>query len=250
MNCLVCYMTLGYPNADTFEEFIEKSQKFGCDILEVGIPTNNAKYDGPVIKSSYKKVIKINLEEELEKLSFLIKKPTLALTYLEDHINNLEEFLKMLKKNNFSGILMPDLIIDYIDDYKKFHEFVKRNELNDVMFVSPTVPDKILQEVSNYSDIFLYYGIRPTTGIPIPISPDVLVKRVRPLVNNKLIVGFGLSNEDIKSVIKAGADGIAIGTAFIKKIDSEGLESSLNLVKELRGILDEAKWLFKINFWW
>ncbi|AFZ69892.1 tryptophan synthase, alpha subunit [Caldisphaera lagunensis DSM 15908] len=240
MKYLVCYMTLGYPNSDTFLEFIDKSQNLGCDILEIGIPTNNAKYDGPTIKSSYKKVNKINIENEFKNLSHIIRKPTLALTYLEDHENDLENFLKMMKKYNFAGVLMPDLIIDYIGEYKKYHEFVKRNELNDVIFVSPTVPDKILKEVSEYSDLFLYYGIRPTTGIPIPISPDILVKRVRPLVSNKLIVGFGLSNEDINSVIKAGADGIAIGTAFIKKIDSEGLDSSLNLVKELRGILDET----------
>ncbi len=239
---LVVYMTLGYPDMENFLKFIASLESAGADVLEIGIPPKYAKYDGPVIRKSYDKVrtqIK-DIWGLMTQVRDSLSIPIIALTYLEDWINELNTFLNKLRESGINGVLFPDLLIDYIDDFEKYDKEIKGMGLKDVIFTSPSVPDLLINKVSKISDLFLYYGVRPTTGIPIPISLNELITRVRKLVENKLIVGFGLSNDnDIKEALSAGADGIAIGTLFIEEMGKGNLENAIKLVKKFRGLLDE-----------
>lgn len=239
---LVIYMTLGYPDINTFIEFIKGAVNYGADVLEIGIPPKYAKYDGPVIRKSYD-VVRSKIKDIWNVLNEVRKNvniPIVALTYLEDWISELDLFLSKLESIGVDGVLFPDLLIDYIDNFDKYVKVVKNRGLKNVVFTSPSVPDSLIQKVSKISDIFLYYGVRPTTGIPIPVSVKQLITRVRNLVENKLVVGFGLSDEkDLRDALYAGADGIAIGTLFIEEIEKNGINKSLELVKKFREILDE-----------
>jgi len=239
---LVTYMTLGYPNLETFYQFVEKSVELGTDILEIGLPPKYAKYDGPVIRKSYKAVTSW-LKDYISPLKEVRKRvsvPIVILTYLEDYLPNLDSFLTTLHEIGIDGILFPDLLIDYIDDYETYVSRIKEKGVKAVLFTGPSLPDNLIVAVSKISDLFLYYGVRPTTGVPIPVSVDSLIVRVRNLVQNKLVVGFGLNDfNDMRKALSAGADGVAIGTAFIEEIEKNGLQSALQLVKTLRGILDE-----------
>ncbi|WP_338601530.1 tryptophan synthase subunit alpha [Sulfolobus tengchongensis] len=236
----VLYMTVGYPNEQGFKEFITKAVDNGVDILELGIPPKYAKYDGPVIRKSYDKVRGLDIWSLLGYVSEKVDIPIIALTYLEEWINQLGNFLDRLKEIKLDGVLFPDLLIDYIDEFEKIDKIIKSKGIKDVIFTSPSVPDLLIHRVSKISDLFLYYGVRPTTGVPIPVSVKQLINRVRNIVDNKLVVGFGLSNEsDLRDALSAGADGVAIGTAFIEEIERNGIDSAVNLVKKIRVILDE-----------
>ena len=239
---LVTYMTLGYPNLDTFYQFIEKSVEFGTDILEIGLPPKYAKYDGPVIRRSYSAVTSW-LKDYVSPLKEVRKRvdvPIVILTYLEDYLPNLDSFLTTLHEIGIDGVLFPDLLIDFIDDYETYVSKIKEKGLKAVLFTGPSLPDSLIMKVSKISDLFLYYGVRPTTGVLIPVSVDSLIVRVRNLVQNKLVVGFGLHDfNDMRKALSAGADGVAIGTIFIEEIEKNGLQSALQLVKTIRGILDE-----------
>ncbi|MFP3200925.1 MAG: tryptophan synthase subunit alpha [Sulfolobus sp.] len=240
---LVTYMTLGYPNLDGFYSFIKGSIELGTDILEIGVPPKYAKYDGPVIRKSYKEVegkIKDYYEVLAKVREIADNVPIVILTYLEDYLSSLDEFLQRLKEIGIDGILFPDLLIDFVDEYESYVSKIKSQGLKAVLFTAPSVPDTLIQQASLISDLFLYYGVRPTTGIIIPVSVDSLIIRVRNLVQNKLVVGFGLNDfNDMRKALSAGADGVAIGTAFIEEIERNGINSALELVKKIRGILDE-----------
>ena len=236
---LVVYMTLGYPNVEQFMEFITESARY-ADVFELGIPPKYAKYDGPVIRKSYNRVKDIQVWNILEEIRKKVDIPIIALTYLDDWISQLDLFLDNLKGIGIDGVLFPDLLIDYVDDFEKYDKIIKSKGIKDVIFTSPSVPDNLIQKASKITDIFLYYGIRPTTGIPIPVSTRQLISRVRNLVQSRLIVGFGLSNEpDLREALSSRADGVAIGTIFIEEIDKNGIKSALEVVKKIRGILDE-----------
>ncbi|BFI74189.1 tryptophan synthase subunit alpha [Sulfurisphaera ohwakuensis] len=239
---LVTYMTLGYPNLESFYQFIEKSVELGTDILEIGLPPKYAKYDGPVIRKSYKAVTGW-LKDYITPLKEVRKKvniPIIILTYLEDYLSNLDNFLTTLHEIGIDGVLFPDLLIDFIDEYEEYVSKIKGKGVKTVLFTGPSLPDNLIIKASRISDIFLYYGVRPTTGIIIPVSVDSLITRVRNLVQNKLVVGFGLNDfTDLRKALSAGADGVAIGTAFIEEIEKYGIQSALQLVKTIRGILDE-----------
>ncbi|BFH74289.1 tryptophan synthase subunit alpha [Sulfurisphaera javensis] len=239
---LVTYMTLGYPNLEYFYTFVEKSVELGTDILEIGLPPKYAKYDGPVIRKSYKAVTSwlkdyfTPLREVRKRVSI----PIVILTYLEDYLSNLDSFLTTLHEIGIDGVLFPDLLIDFIDDYENYVNKIKEKGVKAVLFTGPSLPDNLIITASKMSDLFLYYGVRPTTGVLIPVSVDSLIVRIRNLVQNKLVVGFGLNDfNDMRKALSAGADGVAIGTAFIEEIEKNGVNSALQLVKTIRGILDE-----------
>lgn len=233
MTELVVYDTLGFPTEEDFLRFMVGAERKGSWVLEVGIPPKFAKYDGPVIRRSYRAVSKTLRDpwRLLENLRGQVKVPIVALTYLEDWLGNFNELLSTLRKIGIDGVLFPDLTVDFPYDVEKITEKVRTAGIKNVIFVTPTVPDTFIQRVSKLTDLFLYYGVRPTTGVPIPISLEVLLQRIRNLVDTKLVVGFGLSNEeDIRKAVAAGVDGIAIGTMLIEEIEKKGVEGALALL--------------------
>ncbi|MEM1541170.1 MAG: tryptophan synthase subunit alpha [Ignisphaera sp.] len=237
---LVVYNTLGFPSIDKFLLFLKEARNRGVDFFEIGIPPKFAKYDGPVIRRSYSR-IKCSIVDIWEVLKTVRKNtdiPLIVLTYLDDHVENLGMFIENLHALEIDYVLFPDLLIDYVDRYQDIVKEVEDHGLKVTLFVSPSMPDKLVAEVSLLTHPFLYYGLRPATGIPIPIDPIALVKRVRRLTNNALVVGFGLSINDIAKVLEAGADGVAIGTAIVEALENDGVDQALRIVETVRGVLD------------
>ncbi|TRM81406.1 tryptophan synthase subunit alpha, partial [Sulfolobus sp. A20-N-F6] len=108
---LVVYMTLGYPDVENFLKFITSLESAGADVLELGIPPKYAKYDGPVIRKSYDRV-KTQIKDIwrlMRQVRDSLSIPIVALTYLEDWINELKTFLDKLRENGINGVLFPDL---------------------------------------------------------------------------------------------------------------------------------------------
>ncbi|MEM4681558.1 MAG: tryptophan synthase subunit alpha, partial [Acidilobaceae archaeon] len=181
---LVVYNTLGFPSVDKFLSFLKEARDMGTDFFELGVPPRFAKYDGPVIRRSYDYVKSsgVDIWEVLKATRKSIDAPLAVLTYLDDHIKNLRAFIENLHMLDIDYVLFPDLLIDYFERYRDIIKEIENCGLKATLFVSPSMPDKLIAEVSPLSQPFLYYGLRPATGIPIPIDPVVLVKRVRKLV--------------------------------------------------------------------
>ncbi|MEM1735821.1 MAG: tryptophan synthase subunit alpha [Ignisphaera sp.] len=237
---LVVYNTLGFPSIDRFLLFLKEARNRGVDFFEIGIPPRFAKYDGPVIRRSYSHVKSFGIDvwEVLKTVRKNIDLPLIVLTYLDDYIENLGMFVENLHTIEIDYVLFPDLLIDYVDRYQDIVKEVKDRGLKVTLFVSPSMPDKLVAEVSLLTHPFLYYGLRPATGIPIPIDPVALVKRARRLVNNTLVVGFGLSINDIANVLRAGADGVAIGTVIVEALENSEVNQALKIIETVRGVLD------------
>uniref|UniRef100_A0A7J3ZKZ5 tryptophan synthase n=1 Tax=Fervidicoccus fontis TaxID=683846 RepID=A0A7J3ZKZ5_9CREN len=238
MRLLVAYLTIGYPVPKLFLELLKGVESAGADVIELGIPPRFAKYDGPLIRRSYEHVKRLDVDywALLKEARSATKLPIVVLAYLEEFEKVFRDFVRRLVDIGVDSLLLPDLLIDYVDSYEKYLEMAK--DVGITLFTSPSMPDKLIERVSPLSKLFLYYGIRPATGIPIPVDPVALVKRVRPLTKNKLVVGFGLSLNEVADVLKAGADGIAVGSAIIQAVDNGGVEAGEKLVKELRGVID------------
>jgi tryptophan synthase alpha chain len=197
-----------------------------CDYIEIGIPSSFAKYDGPIIRRSYEIALKNAVVEQIiREIKTLNQANKIVLTYLNEWISKIDNENPL---SSFNFILFPDLIIDYYDQFDEL-----RNKMNLTLFVSPSVPDYIIKKVSQYSRPFLYLGIRPTTGVVLPVNIETLISRVKRLINNKLIVGFGLKDrEEILLALKAGADGIAIGTSLISPFLKHNFVNALEKLKE------------------
>ncbi|MEM0373469.1 MAG: tryptophan synthase subunit alpha [Sulfolobales archaeon] len=238
------YNTVGFPDIENYNKAMKIVQEEGADIVELGIPPLYAKYDGPIIRASYQVVRSKYKSEELWKIIYNTRKdlgiPVVLLTYLEEWIYKINELLDNLHKYEIDAILLPDLLIDFIDEYEKYINLLKDNKIKTVLFVTPTIPDHIISKVQGLSDLFLYYGIRPTTGVEIPIDIFTLLRRIKGFIKNKLVVGFGLKSEDeIRNAVVAGADGVAIGSLIIEYIKNYNFNVLKEKIKKIRLILNE-----------
>ncbi|MEM3196765.1 MAG: tryptophan synthase subunit alpha [Conexivisphaerales archaeon] len=227
---LVIYNTVGFPDPETFFKFVQGACSY-VDALELGIPPKFAKYDGPTIRRSYVAVAGTDYMNLLSN----VKCRAIALTYLDGL--DLEKFLEMVRCTK--AVMFPDLLIDHMNRLEEVTEAVKKMSLKNVIFISPSVPDTIIKSASRFADEFVYLGIRPATGVPTPVNVTKLVKRVRVIVDGKLIVGFGLKdNEEIAQAIEGGADGVAVGTSVMKVLEERGESEAIEAVRRLKEYVD------------
>jgi len=222
---LVAYLTLSYPDHETFLEALEYL-KDKAELVEIGIPPRFAKYDGPTIRRSYEAVrnkgISLeNFERYLEDACEVLPPERLiAMTYYEDIK---EKYDKFLDKVCAGGVLLADAVIDFTEELEDITEKAREKGKSVVFFVSPTTPDHIIKRVAELSDPVLYLGVRPATGIPLPVGIPNLLKRIKSLTDKYVVVGFGLKEEEVPEAVRSGADGIVVGSALVKAL-SEGVE--------------------------
>jgi len=238
---LVAYLTLGHPDPNTFLKALE-FLKDKAELVEIGVPPSFAKYDGPTIRRSYEKVKKIgisldNFEELMGKACKVFPPERLiTMTYYEDVKDKFEDFAN---RTCTGGLLFADAVIDFVDEVEEITKRAKELGKDVVYFVSPTTPDHIIKKVGELSDPVLYLGVRPATGIPLPVGIPNLLKRVRELVSKPIVVGFGLKLEEVPQAVESGASGIVVGSAFVKALD-EGFEAFKEKVYEYLKVLGKA----------
>jgi len=238
MKSVVAYLTVGYPTPELFLRAAE-ALKPHYDILELGIPPKFAKYDGPVIRRSYD-VASAFGSERLMELASAVDAEKYALTYLDGIAGRLDEYLESISRAGFRGVLFPDLVVDFHGEVERVSSSVRSRGMANAIFVSPSTPDAVVEEASRAADGFLYLGVRPATGVPIPISVPSLVRRFRALHDGILIVGFGLKPEEMGDAARAGADGVAIGTALLDALDGgAGVDGAAEILRRARNAIGE-----------
>jgi tryptophan synthase alpha chain len=129
------------------------------------------------------------------------------------------------------GCLLTDLSVEeaaqYIGD-------MRAANLDTVFLAAPTSTPERRKLVAEYSSGFTYLVSRTgVTGEKDSLSDSVepLVKLMREVTDLPLAVGFGISKPEHAAAVGALADGVVVGSAFVRIIEKSagdaGLESQL-----------------------
>jgi len=243
MKNLIPYFTLGYPDNEKLIRFLNIMPVNKINYLEFGFPSNDPRYDGPIIRETHK-IGNKNFDTELyDNLFLYFHKNNIkmySLSYYSDIKPKFNEFINYLKERNFSGIIIPDLIIDYYNEAKETINYLNKNNFEYIPFFSPSTPDKIINDISKLTDSWIYYGLQPSTGIDIPYELDYTTERINSLLPDREITyGFGIKTEDdIKSLMRNGGSGVAIGTYLEKMLEKNDEKGFLDYINRIRGVLD------------
>ncbi|AKA49655.1 tryptophan synthase subunit alpha [uncultured archaeon] len=240
---LILYFTLGFPDQGTLESFSRRISQDEVDYVEFGFPSGNPVYDGPKIRGTHKTAMSNYRPEDGEKLfrDLLGKGIKLySLTYYRDIRDDGGKFLSYLKREGFSGIIVPDLLVDYSDSAFSAIGRIHEAGLDFIPFFNPSTPDRIIKEISSKTGSWIYYGLQPSTGINVPFDTGEVAERINELVPGREInFGFGIRNNDqVRELVSYGASGVAIGTALIEMLSSGDEEAFYSYLKEMRGVLD------------
>jgi len=250
---LIAYITAGDPSPERTPALVAALQRGGADLIELGVPFSDPIADGPVIQRGSERALraKTHVSTVLEIASQIRKRseiPLLLFTYMNPILRyGLERLAEDAVACGVDGCLLIDLSVEEAEGYTAG---MRKAGLDTVFLAAPTSSERRLQLVAKYSSGFVYLVSRTgVTGERASVSDSVapLVKAMRQVTSLPLAVGFGISTAEQARAIGELADGVVVGSAFVRTIEqyasSPELESRLEaLARELSsGLLSKNR---------
>ena len=237
MKPLVLYFTANYPSMAILSEFIARLDSSVVKYVELGIPTDNPLYDGPTIKVTHGVSIGGFRDSDLKLYSDMLKERdirTYLLVYYHELRKRGSDFLHYLRDIGISGLIIPDLFIDYFDSgaevIKSFPE-----GLEFIPFFNPATPDGVIRSVAEMTRSWIYYGLQPSTGINVPFDLKEVSGRILEMVPGREVnFGFGIRTvEQVREILDLGSDGVAIGSMLIPMLKENRTDDFVRFQKEV-----------------
>jgi tryptophan synthase alpha chain len=197
----------------------------GVNMLEIGIPFSDPVADGPVIQRAAQRAIQqqttfvdiLYLIKEIRKSSNI---PLILFSYANPIFKAMQtSFLNEAKRAGIDGILLVDCPIEESQD---FHEQCTQLEIAPIYVITPTTSVSRIRAIDQYGKGFLYYACRKgTTGVRSHLPEDFLEKIQHVKSNTQLpvVVGFGISNKETAAEVLQYADGVVVGSLFVKALE-------------------------------
>ena len=237
---LIAYIMAGFPNEKATISTIRGLIKGGVDIIELGFPFSDPLADGPVIQNA--STISLEKGTKIVKFFKLVKKirketdiPLILMTYTNIlYHKGYTNFIAKAKKAGIDGFILPDMSVEESKEYLN----AAKNNADTIFLISPNTSKKRIQKISKASSGFLYLvAVFGTTGVKTGIKKYTIdaIKQVKKQTKGKIPigVGFGVSTpDDVKKYIKAGADAVIVGSAYLKLIEKTSqnqLEAKIGL---------------------
>jgi len=244
---LIGYLTLGDPDIATSEKLI-KCLVESVDILELGIPFTDPIADGPTIQAAIDRALKAGMNtdiafETVRKLRRKgIKTPFVFMTYYNIVLQYGEErFIRKCREVGVEGILISDLPVE---EAKSVLKYCERYDVDFIFLIAPTTTEERLKKILPSASGFIYLvSLLGTTGAREKLQEAAIEKtkwafRYAQEKKLPLAVGFGISKkEHVQEIIKAGAQGVVVGSAFVNLIAQKGggaCEELRKLARELK----------------
>ncbi len=245
---LITYLTAGDPSLDRTPSLVAALERGGADLIELGVPFSDPIADGPVIQRASERALRagatlrgvLEIARRIRRDSAI---PLLLFTYLNPALRyGLDALARDAVAAGIDGCLLTDLSVEEAGDYIGA---MRRHGLDTVFLAAPTSTPERLRLVARYSTGFVYLVSRTgVTGERASLSDSVapLVRAMREITDLPLAVGFGISKPEHAAAVGAIADGVVIGSAFVRIVEEgaggPALEQRLEeLARALAGAL-------------
>lgn len=238
---LSIYFTAGYPNINDTVSIIQNLEKNSVDMIEIGLPFSDPLADGPTIQASSTQALNNGMTSEklfnqLKGIRETVDIPLIIMGYFNPMLQyGVEAFCEKCQEVGIDGLIIPDLPVDvYHDEYKAIFE---KYGLINVFLITPQTSDERIRYIDSISQGFIYMvSSASTTGAKVGFGEEQTqyFKRIANMnLNNPQIVGFGISNNDTFTQATKYAKGAIIGSAFVKHVTNEGVNTIDKFVNKI-----------------
>lgn len=218
---LIGYLPVGYPSIDASIEAMKAMVDGGVDVVEVGVPYSDPGMDGPVIQRAVDPAVRagVGLTDALRAVEAVAAvAPAVVMTYWNPvERYGVEGFAIDLAAAGGSGAITPDLIPD---EAGSWIAAARGGDLDTVFLVAPSSTDARLAATVDDCRGFVYAAsTMGVTGVRGAVSDaaQTLVARVRGVRPEATVcVGLGVSSADQAGEVAAFADGVIVGSAFVR----------------------------------
>jgi len=228
-SALVGYLPAGFPDLEGSVTALRAMVDAGCDVIEVGLPYSDPVMDGPTIQAAAQQALEagtrtIDVLRTVEAVA-ATGVPTVVMTYWNPVSRyGVERFAKDLASAGGAGLITPDLVPDEADTWVGVAD---EHGLDKVFLVAPSSTDERLRMTAQACRGFVYAtAVMGVTGAR-EASSDLagpLVSRTRAVTDLPVGVGLGVSNGDQAAEVAAFADGVIVGSAFVRRLLDAGTD--------------------------
>jgi len=234
---LVGYITAGFPDTGFTKDLALSLKEAGVDKLELGIPFSDPVADGPVIEEANLQALQNGFKlSDVFEISEVISKEidTFWMGYFNSFYHKgFEHFVSKAKEFGTKGFIIPDLPYEETKNYK---HIMQNNNLSLIKFVAPTDGVSRIKEIVKNADGFVYLvAYAGITGSGASEDLSAILEQIKENTQTPVFVGFGVDENSAKEKVK-GADGVIVGSAFVKVL----LNESLTLPKKIQSICQKA----------
>jgi tryptophan synthase alpha chain len=248
---LVGYLPAGFPTVERSVEALKVMVDAGCDIIEIGLPYSDPVMDGPTIQTAAQMALEggVHITDVLRTVEAVAATgtPTLVMTYwnpVEQY--GVDRFARDLASAGGAGLITPDLTPDSGPEWIAAADAC---DLDKVFLIAPSSTDERLAMTTAACRGFVYAtAVMGVTGTRESTSDlaGPLVARARQAIEDQgsdlpIGVGLGVSNGDQAAEVASYADGVIVGSAFVRALlDAQadraaGLTALRALTEDLAG---------------
>lgn len=234
---LIAYLPVGYPSVPDSIRAAQVLLDSGVDVIELGFPYSDPVMDGPVIQQATASALAtgVHLEDLFDAVNQLSESaPILSMTYWNPvHWYGVDKFAEQFALAGGAGLITPDLPPEEADEWIAASN---KHDLERVFLGAPSSSEHRLRLVAEASKGWVYAAsTMGVTGQRAELDKRTadLVARIRAAGASTVCVGLGVSNGQQAKEIASYADGVIVGSAFIKPLVSEPFERALTMIADL-----------------
>jgi tryptophan synthase alpha chain len=218
----------------------------GCDVIEIGLPYSDPVMDGPTIQAAAQQALEagIRITDVLRVVEAVAATgtPTLVMTYWNPvERYGVERFAQHLADAGGAGLITPDLTPDFAPEWIAAAD---QRDLDKVFLVAPSSTDERIAMTTAACRGFVYAtAVMGVTGARATTSDlaGPLVARTKAATDLPVGVGLGVSNGAQAAEVASYADGVIVGSAFVRALldnaddQAAGLAALGALTEDLAG---------------
>ncbi|MER6830098.1 tryptophan synthase subunit alpha [Streptosporangium sp. NPDC000563] len=236
---LIGYLPAGFPSKDGAIAVATAMVEAGCDVIEIGLPYSDPLMDGPTIQDAVHRALTngTRIADVLRTVEGVAATgaATLVMTYWNPIDRyGADRFARDLANAGGVGTITPDLTPEEAGPWR---EASAGAGIDTVFLVAPSSTEARIKAVVDSCTGFVYAAsLMGVTGARDSVGEAAqgLVERTRPHTSLPVCVGLGVGTGRQAAEVAGYADGVIVGSAFIRRVlDAPDENSALASVREL-----------------
>ena len=219
------FLTAGFPAPDATLPILQAVDEAGADFIELGMPFSDPVAEGLPIQMASERALRqgASMAGTFETAAAFrqgSETPLVLMGYANPVMRyGVGDFCADAASSGVDGLILPDVPPE---ESGEIEEAAQRHGLSITHLIAPNTSDDRVRLVDARSTGFVY-AVSVTgltgTGLGDTDATDAYLARARDLVEQPLLVGFGIKTHDDAERLTRHTDGFIVGSALIRQAE-------------------------------
>ncbi len=242
----IAFLTCGDPDLQTTAAAVRAAVEGGADLIELGIPFSDPTAEGPVIQGANLRALQGGITTDqiftfVQEIRQDVKVPLVFMTYANVVFSyGAERFISTCQAIGIDGLILPDLPFE---EKEEFQPLCTQYGLDLISLIAPTSRERIARIARDATGFLYLVSSLGVTGTRSEITTDLasIVEVVRQNTDLPCAIGFGISTPDQAGQMAALSDGVIVGSAIVKLLETYGRQAPAHIEDYVRSMKEITK---------